>query len=759
MKKLIPILLLFNICHGQAILNRSVIEVYDTLYISGIYQAAGKIINVHPGGYIKGSGIINNAVFDFTDYRQRILDTSIVLNSCRTASKMWSVMLYGAKADGIQDDQPFLQKTSDMMIANTAMTRMLLIPYGNYKINSPWMLYSFVGGQYGQWNLNIIGEEETQGANNSSNPRILPTINCDFAIGVQRAAGGYIKGLSIEGTFVCALQQQQFYATTFSALSNLSQKQFAPNAGVVIDPFCGEIKPFDGGYTNMQSWYRGPMVRSGTTDFHIYQCRVQGFTVDIMNTPNGYTQQGEDCTFENLNLNLANVAIAFGNTQTDNTAIRGIRAWYNVFTVFDNVTYGNPGVGGTIGSIDHVNVAGVVKRIFNIHIAEKDLFIKNIYAEGFYEIGMLESVHATVKLQGSHFNFSAYPQRPQYNATFGNIHISGCTFKYYDDQYNKRMLFNNCFQTTFENVTFDQAPYIVNQYAQYNQADFINCQAFDPMVAHAMSIGTHNASYKLSNATTVPCLYGHFIIQDYSGLNSSDQSDNDNMVAPASTVTYEYNSATFNRFVRRVAADSIKPDRNRQAKIHCPQLNLVKENDYLIDNATGFVIGRIIKVDSLITVSEIPDNIQNNFYNLDLVYYLTIARPFIGDIERGSPIVNNFVPILNAPYCSVGDRIEHPAFPLGTYIVSYNNVNKSVVLSAAASFSADRQNFANGNPIVKIKSLKAPNQIFRYVFGFLAGTEWTQINTGTYGKWIFEKGGSLTNTTYFNNKADYNYEQ
>lgn len=746
--------------------NNGIDLTFDTstvIIISGTLQARKKLVNFGIGTIIKGGGTINQAVIDFVDYRQQIFDTSITLTGCRTASKKFTPMLYGAKADGVQDDQPYLQKTSDMMIANTDMDRNLLIPYGTYLINSPWMLYSFVSGEYRQWNLNVIGEEEIQSANNSSNPRIMVSANCDFGIGVQRAAGGYIKGLSIEGSFRSSISQTQFYLSKFSDVSNLRNTPFSPNSGIVIDPYCYQI-PADGGYQNSLAWYRGSAVRSGCSDFHIYECRVQGFTVDIMNSPNGVTQQGEDCSIENCDFNYCNVAVAYGNTQSDNTKLLNTRLWYYIFCGVDNWTYGNSGVGGTISKIEGMNVASTVKKLFNISINQKTLLVKDIYCENLYDIGLLQSVNAEIHVDGMYVNFAGISLRPQFNGSFANTVFTACTFRYYDDQYNKRMIFNNGYNTRFVNVFFDQPPLFINPNLYYSSTpEFVNCLSFDPTAGRKCNIGYHNSAHKLSNAEAVPLLYGTFTLQDFTGLNSSDMDNNSNLVAPYSTVSYSYSCPTFNRYVRKIATgvtlsiDSV----NRKATFISPLINQTHVNDYCIDAATGFNLGRITAIaGNTITISEIPDNIKSGTYTIDLVYYLTISRPFVGDIQAGSNKVTNFAAVFTAPYCSVGDRIESPFFPMGTYVAAYDYANKIVTLSCPSNTTATKVTFANGNPREEVRSLKAPTDLLTsgFPFAFLEGTRWTQINLANPVTWIFNKGGTLASGYYFSNKADYNKE-
>lgn len=738
--------------------------------LNGAINANNKTILFYPGSSFTGTGVMNQAVVQGINWRQKMFSTTFSLNSCRTGTTAFSPMWYGATANGVTDDIVALQKTSDMMILNTGMTRLLYMPQGSYKTTAPWILYKLSGGEYIAWNLNILGEEETQDSNDSSNPIIKPTFKDTFAIGIQRAAGGFIKGIAIESPITIGVTQTAFYQTDWTGLATGARdSQFSPYAGIVYEPFCGaSVIPPDGGYPGLTSWYQGSAVRSGTTDHHIFQCRIQGFTVDVMNTPNGYTQQGEDCTIEHCSFNYCNQAVAYGNTQTDHTALIDTRAWYYIYTVVGNKYYGNPNVGGTIGRIQGFNVAGVVKSLFDINIAQKNLSVKDIYCENLYEIGNLESVHAEISVDAMHCNFAYLPIRPQYHATLNNVHILSSNFKYFDDQYNKSFYYAGGYQVTFDTCYFDRAPLLVNPYSQYSTPKYANCLCFDANVVRPCTIGYHNSSIAIANdSNNVPAVYGDFKIQDFSGLDSSDIRNNGNQVVPSGTITYQYNNSTFYRYLRSVAVGvTITPDPTlRTATFTSSLVAQIKLYDYCLDATTGFVLGRITDITgTTITISEIPDNISTGTYTIDITFYLTIDRAFVGDTTSGSNQITNFVPLFNSPYVSIGFRIEHPAFAMGTYITGYNNTTKIVTVSTNANITLTRQNFANGNPQVFVRSLKTPAVVGGgYIFGFLGGTTWIEMpNTLATSSpsaptiWYFNKGGSLSGATYYGNIADYN---
>jgi hypothetical protein len=719
--------------------------------INGAVSANGKTILYYSGNYFTGGGTIDSQQID-AGYGQQLFDTSITLTNCTTATKMFSVMWYGAIGDYSTDNSSAFQAAVNTVIANTSMTRDLYFPPGVYVINSPLILYNWTGSVYGQYTINLIGDYSVQDSNLEGVARILPSFNDTFAIGVQRATCGMIFGLSIEGTFTYSEPFDTFVNTPFDSVPGAPRdSQYSPNAGIVIDPFTnGQSVPGSDMYPGLSSWYRGDNSDGGTTGFKISNCNIQGFTVDICYSPNGSTQQGEDCVIEDCQLNYANVAVAYCQSQSDNCYIDGLRSWYYVWTVVDTGTYG-PRV-GYVANMSRFNIAGAVNQIFNVG-GDKSFIIERVYAESFFTIGNILCNAGGATVAGCTFDFAISPtnQQPAIHVSLQNAEVIGCRMRYYDDLFNKRLRIIGR-NTKFTNTFFDQPPFITSQdESQYNTVKFEICSVGELN----QILGMNNDTISVSTAGFAPVLYGNFKIQDGAGLDYFSP-DIGYPISPA--ITYHYNCTSFNRyFIGFASGVTLTPDSDRSATFTSSYYYLAQVNDIIVDYVTGNVLGRISAINtSTITLSEIPINIISGGYydNLNLVYYLTTANPIVGDITSGSASITNVSPLFEVGYINsltAGSRFDHYAFANGTYIVSYDAVTGVLTMSSPANKTASRQNFINGNPDIEAKCIVPPNNsnLASFAYSLAGGTKWIElINYFTSSQsvptiWIFNKGGYL----------------
>lgn len=734
-----------------------ILDVGGAITINGTVSGGGKTIQYQAGNYFTGGGTISGHQID-AGYQQAIFDHTITLTNCTTASKMFSALWFAAVITSGDYTLAF-QAAIDAVIANNTsdagMTRDLYFPPGSYTISAPLMLYRWNGTVYSQFTINLIGDYSPQYANETGCAVINTTFIDTFAIGVQRATGGMIRGLYIVGPFATnvffdELTFDTFVQTPFDSPAISSpprNSRYSPNAGIVIDPFTNGSLPGDGGWPTLNgsvegelNWYRGDGSTGGTTGFQIYMCYIAGFTVDICNSPNGSTEQGEDCLIQDCQLNFCNVAISYGQSQSDNCYIENVRCWYWVWTVVDNNTYGNSN-NPTMANINRMNIAGFVNTIFNIG-SVKGFSIQNVYAESFFSIGSITADIAAGVISGSTFSFDSSESnlQPALHLSCINVEISNCTLRYYDSQFNKRLRFA-ARNARFINCYFDLPPYVALQYqAQQNTARYENCN-----IGGALILGMNTDMYSMGTATQAPILYGDFKVQNGLGINLGFTR------YPAST--YSYSCPNFNRVFPGFADAEITPDADRSATFTGIGV-LAQVNDIVINDVNGQMLGRISAISgNTITISEIPINITAGTYSIDLVYYLTAANPIVGDVTNGSTSITNVCPLFSGYINSlgVGFRFDHPAFSNGTYIVSYDSSTQVITMSAASGITAARQNFVNGNPSIEILALEPPNDvdISSYATPFAGGTKWIEIPSPisstktTPNIWIFNWGGYL----------------
>lgn len=708
-----------------------------TITINGTVNANGKTLRFVHGSYINGTGTINGAIIDIDAYSQGFAQT-ITLTNCKMAWNYCSPMLFGAKGDNSTNDQPALQKLSDTMIANNTMPRLLWMPPLIYKITSPWILYTWNGTDYQSFNIYILGTTSVVDSNFTSCARLQAnTITDTFAIGLQRAYGCIIHGLYIVGPFSTGFTHDTFFVTSFDSVSTTRDSRYSPNAGIVIDPFRTDGNlPSDGGYPGLSSWYRGSNSSTGgSSGVKIISCAVEGFTVDIMNTPNGFTQQGEDCDVIDCQLQYCNVAMAYGQSQTDNCRIINGRSWYSVWTVVDTGTYGLGN--GNAPSIDGYNVAGTVKTLFNIG-TNKNCNINDFYAESFFQIGTLTTSAASITVQNCNFDFwvDDYNVSPQYHITTAqNVTFLGCRMRYYDDLFNKRLRLGSMSNVKFSKCFFDIPPYLAQT------KDYVggNSVVFDSCFGGSYYIGMNSQTYDMGSINVNLIPYGNFTLEQQS-----------NSVPASSKAKFTFNNGIVNYYTAQIASGvTITPSGSGTASFTATTTSTIQLNDILIDYVSGNVLGRISNISgSTVTISEIPMNITAGTYTPLAVYLITFDYPFVGDITSGSANITNCTAVLSY-LPGAGKRINHPAFSAGTYIVSTSGT--TITVSNNATKTAARQNFINGNPDITIYSPYAPGSSVINTFSkaIATGTKWieqmTSITSSTSepNTWIFNQGGVL----------------
>lgn len=758
----------------QAIINVSkyagiIIDV-PAITVSGALNCNGKILKFVGGCKIIGVGTINQATTDVL-WQYQAYASTITLTGALSAWPFTSIHLFGALGNGSTDDIIPMQKVSDTVIANNTLPRLLILTGKTFKISSPWLLYQWNGTDYQQFNIHILGTASGVNSNLLACTKIDATsFSNTFALGVQIGYGAIIDGLYIQGASnIAGVTYDSFVSNPYSTYSSTRDSRFSPYTGICDMPFTnyGSDIPADGGYPGFNAsasvnWYRGSGShrQSGSTGLIIRNCVVQGFTVDICQAPNGTTQQGEDMVIENCELHYAKSAIALCQTQTDNASIDLIKSWYYLWTIVDGTSYGAQQ--GYVPNIKRINIAAFVKQAFSLS-SVKSVLIEKIYAESLFQIGTVSSI-AMSKMIACDFNFALSTQtyqQPQTHFTAQNVSVSGGSIRYYDDLFNKRMRISPK-NVVFDSVGLDAPPMIVNQDAtQQPNIRYVNCPLGNNVI-----LGMNSDLVSISTTRFTAVLYGKFNLKNGYGLDEYSATGG-NTVFP--DITMAYDCANFNRVVQSFASSqTITPDSTRTATFTSSNAALAQVNDYCTDNSTGSIIGRISVISgTTITITEIPQNITTGTIStINLVYYLTIACPLVGDIAAGQPTISNVCQIFPgfANTVAAGVRFDHPAFPKGTYVVSI--AGNIITMSANSNVTAVKQNFLNGEPAVTVKCVVAPSHTYlaTYATPFPAGTVWyvvvTSIGTSTTqpDKYVFNQGGYVNSSFGGAYLADYYLE-
>jgi hypothetical protein len=127
------------------------------IVINGTWDANFKVLKFRPGTYITGTGTINNFILD-SRTNHLCFGPGLTLNAAGTTNSSWYPKNFGAAVDGSTDDQPALQRLSDMLIKSPTLARKIDMGKGSYKVNKMWNLHNWNGSKYDFWTLHIQGE-------------------------------------------------------------------------------------------------------------------------------------------------------------------------------------------------------------------------------------------------------------------------------------------------------------------------------------------------------------------------------------------------------------------------------------------------------------------------------------------------------------------------------------------------------------------------------------------------------------------------
>jgi hypothetical protein len=336
----------------------------------------------------------------------------------------------GAVGNGVADDWAAIQKALDSAAKTSGI---VYVPPGKYRISKPLMIYNWAGKQYTTVTVKLYGDDNMW-SRGTMIAVIKPDFKDGFALGIQQGKGVIVEGISFQGQYQPpAMSQDSMYRLSLEAYGDFTVRRdrYSPYAAVVIDPFSG-TPPQGGGYPKMSSWYRGPQTRSGSTGCRFKDMTFWGFDVGAVTSPNGFTQNAELITFENIR--VTNCRIGFGTSQAQEKMNRiiNVGAWGVTHTLFASPYFGFGQPGHWI--IDGVNTAGQVANL--VHRASNGFFplhVYNVFAEslgsiGYWQSGVGDGMHNSI------INFIYPDQVKAYHSSFSQvlgITFNNCHIRYY----------------------------------------------------------------------------------------------------------------------------------------------------------------------------------------------------------------------------------------------------------------------------------------------------------------------------------------
>ncbi len=293
-----------------------------------------------------------------------------------------NIRSFGAR-ESIADNSPFIQRAIDSAIRSG---KSVYIPKGRFRVAKPLVVARWGTVAYWQVFIKIYGESTMWDRNNMS--VLEATFGDAPLLSIQLGKGCIIQGVNFIGKWKAPGSP---YMRDFDTYKDPATRDetYSPYCAIAIDPFCYQLPP-DGGYPPLKSYYRGEPQRSGSTGIIVKDCAFRGFTVGAITSPNGFTQNAELITFENIQIQDCKVGFAGCQDQEKMNRIINVGAWGTTHTVFAFNKYGASTPGNWI--IDGVNVAGDVYQILHrVSSGYFPLFMTHIYAESVFQFGTWQS--------------------------------------------------------------------------------------------------------------------------------------------------------------------------------------------------------------------------------------------------------------------------------------------------------------------------------------------------------------------------------
>jgi hypothetical protein len=297
-----------------------------------------------------------------------------------------NVRAFGAKGDGQADDTRAIQAAIDHALRTRSPT--VHIPAGLYRTTDT--LHLGYGERFAT--VSLVGEA-TYSYAGTAGVMIMPDATGRPAINVQGARGNVISGISIRGrnhAHVASKIARKSGAADADPRGWLDPKivgglrRHGPYAAITIDAYSGAPTP--DGYPQPPTFEQADAgARRYSSDIVIDRCWIGGFAVGLAVQPGDSDGNGDFVKITRSHIEHCVYAIAVGNAQSRNVAIRDC-TYAGVHTFVTNKHFGR-GIGTLGGPID--NVSGGVSFQFMDVFASRSLplTVSHLYVEAQSRIG------------------------------------------------------------------------------------------------------------------------------------------------------------------------------------------------------------------------------------------------------------------------------------------------------------------------------------------------------------------------------------
>lgn len=677
---------------------------------------SGKYLKFNPGGKITGSGTINGGIIDASPL-QHIFSTDLSVNPESTLFGWFSGRWFGAHPS-LSDNQPTIQKAIDTAIKNYLPS--VYLPRGTYNIAKGLL---FIADRDGSGNyaehvtVDFFGDRKTHSTNGSET-----VINCthvdNFAIGGHLLKACSFKDFAIKGPNILSYNHLQAWSASTTYLTSGSRdNNFSPFAAIVIDPFHANVIA-ENRYPKFESYYDGVTIGSGSTDCHFEGIAINGFTVGVLLSPNGVTQNNESHVFDGLWLSNLKVGYAACNSQERNIKISNWKIWESVKTCFTNCMYGLQM--GDSPIIDNINIAGNVFEIFHILNRGYNPFLRveNIFAESFYRIG---TIHINAKINNSTFHLGEpYPQTGSlqiqpwvlYAGGSHKVKFTNSTILHYNNkpnfpfkikvdtspEYSVNLVeFETCISNMYSlegSVSGNLAGYgdeawVTNSfYHNTPRSIMLNMEYSKYIESIGIGIGYEiflNAGANQYGGPSIGVIK-HKVLS--AGIRSVHQTGTANITVSNGRGIFD---AAFAGMVGLI-------------RVGDPVFSMASITDQFGQTIQANHIGQVESIaGDIVTLDGITDGLVTGSYPVLIKYGQLLKLPILGNVVAGSNQITN---VLHKGNYVSGNRISCRSFPHGTYITSISGTTISVSKNSTitgdneiiCSYDYEESGYTTGNP-------------------------------------------------------------
>lgn len=670
---------------------------------------------------------------------------------------------FGAKGDGTTDDTYALQRCIDWVLANSSIYKKIYIPRGEYKITNGLVVYKDANADgFPEFvTLEIKGDAFSYGYQSVNASTIINATHVDnFALGIQFGKGVRVEKIGFKGgNDLYSLSIADIYGGNRSTWVKGATRSNSKSTyvAIAIEPFHAATSSGDR-YPRMDKYYNN-LVNTGTTgstDVIIDEVFINNFLAGVIFSPNGYSQNAENCRIQNSWIYYVRDAVVNAQSQTRTNQISNLKVWGGVHTVFNSADYGQGN--GVMPNVDNVNIAGYNYQLMKLLSGWTGASFRNVYAELLYRLGDWGSAAngLPVAIHDSYFDI---PTGQHYTSAkyIGNrLFCSGCTIRMYNNQTG--FVTGNGNGSTFLNSMLSGPiiPYrdvmgvVANKIVARDYYKNVNLYGL-PVIGTSGKVesdltevsdryGWFNSSvFGVNTARVRPAIFGQSITNnrtvipltyEYGLGGESDQFIMGNHDAGRTVVFNGSNGTAY--FVTTTPGQYYVGDIIAQQGITAT----IDGEGGISQSILGVVTSIASDTVKLGSVTDInPTSETKTGVNIYVYQQAEFMEPVIGDITAGSNVITNirFNNRLRSikPYTT----IYHPTFPHYARITSIDYNAKTITLNKNAATSETNAIIDFRNIIGKGTAIQHPNTI-----NYLSYPSFDS----TYG--MVAKGSFFTNT-------------